>query len=147
MKSVLLENGLSWMRLLPVPLSLFLCFALPFPLSGHSLMFFIKLTRSTSTLSPWCLHNIVYNSGCAEFHFIPGPYTYRSLVCSLSSLFRPSTSLLSIFLSRFFHLCISIPSFRSSMQLGNSQLDNPRFFLCSRREELVCVRHCARASS
>lgn len=31
-----------------------------------------------------------------KFHFIPpgGPYTYRSLVCSLSSLFRPSATLL-----------------------------------------------------
>lgn len=60
---------------------------------GYSLMFFIKLTLAVrGTLSPRCLHNIVYNSGCAEFHFIlaGGPYTYRSLVCSLSSLFRPS---------------------------------------------------------
>lgn len=64
---------------------------------GYSLMFFIKLTLAVrGTLSPRCLHNIVYNSGCAEFHFIlaGGPYTYRSLVCSLSSLFRPSPTLL-----------------------------------------------------
>lgn len=97
------ERSLPGMRLLPVPsssLSLFLSLVQPPSCSlhrGHSLMFFIKLTLAVrGTLSPRCLHNIVYNSGCAEFHFIlaGGPYTYRSLVCSLSSLFRPSPTLL-----------------------------------------------------
>lgn len=95
-------GSLSGMRLLPV--SSFLCLFLSDSTPscslhhGYSLMFFIKLTLAVrGTLSPRCLHNIVYNSGCAEFHFIlaGGPYTYRSLVCSLSSLFRPSPTLLS----------------------------------------------------
>lgn len=91
------RDPLPGMRLLPV--SSFLSLISPWfnPSCslhrGYSLMFFIKLTLAVrGTLSPRCLHNIVYNSGCAEFHFIlaGGPYTYRSLVCSLSSLFRPS---------------------------------------------------------
>lgn len=94
------------------------------------LMFFIKLTlaaRASALLSAGlpCLHNIVYNSARAEFHFIPtaivrrrlpGPLLLRALIAYPPPLRRgrrehrsanePSpTSLLSLFL----FLSLSIP--------------------------------------
>lgn len=122
---------------LPLPLPLFLFFTLsssPFPSLSiflrsrprlWPLMFFIKLTlaaRASALLSAGlpCLHNIVYNSARAEFHFIPtaivrrrlpGPLLLRALIAYPPPLRRgrrehrsanePSpTSLLSLFLSR-----------------------------------------------
>lgn len=70
-----------------------------FPLSPCPLMFFIKLTRGTSTLSPRCLHNIVYNSRCVEFHFIPA-----GSPCSRSSARIARSFARSLFAFRFLTL-------------------------------------------
>lgn len=146
------------------PLPLFLFFALssrPFPSLSiflrsrprlWPLMFFIKLTlaaRASALLSAGlpCLHNIVYNSARAEFHFIPTAIVRRRLPGSSSSSCshrvsttsrrgRPRaaalaneprpTSLLSLFLSR--SLDFYPPRWR-----GQPRVSAPSVFILARK--------------
>lgn len=64
-----------------LPSSILLSFS-PFFSRAWPLMFFIKLTLSAARASALlstapCLHNIVYNSPRAEFHFIPAAIVRR----------------------------------------------------------------------
>lgn len=100
------SSVLSGMRLLPVlPFLPFPSSLLPFSVSPPiSFPLFWLLSdvfhQINSRLRVLFLRSVCIISFIIQvalkFHFIPpgGPYTYRSLVCSLSSLFRPSATLL-----------------------------------------------------